>query len=36
VICALRGPGVRFSPHFYTDEHLIDEALRLVRQIAMH
>ncbi|MFF7107746.1 aminotransferase class V-fold PLP-dependent enzyme [Pseudomonas sichuanensis] len=36
VICALRGPGVRFSPHFYTDERLIDEALRLVRQIAMH
>ncbi|WP_460418504.1 aminotransferase class V-fold PLP-dependent enzyme [Pseudomonas sp. microsymbiont 2] len=36
VICALRGPGVRFSPHFHTDDHLIAEALRQVRQIAMH
>lgn len=36
VICALRGPGVRFSPHFYTDQRLIDEVLRQVRQLAMH
>jgi len=36
VICALRGPGVRFSPHFYTDPRLIDEVLRQVRQLAMH
>jgi cysteine desulfurase/selenocysteine lyase len=36
VICAQRGPGVRFSPHFYTDERLIDDALRQVRHIAMH
>ncbi|MBC3438759.1 aminotransferase class V-fold PLP-dependent enzyme [Pseudomonas sp. BW16M2] len=36
VICAVRGPGVRFSPHFYTDHRLIDEVLRQVRQIAMH
>ncbi|TFF37211.1 aminotransferase class V-fold PLP-dependent enzyme [Pseudomonas sp. RIT623] len=35
VICAQRGPGVRFSPHFYTDQRLIDDALRQVRQIAM-
>lgn len=36
VICAVRGPGVRFSPHFYTDHRLIDEVLRQVGQIAMH
>ncbi|MCU7240952.1 aminotransferase class V-fold PLP-dependent enzyme [Pseudomonas peradeniyensis] len=36
VMCAVRGPGVRFSPHFYTDRRLIDEVLRQVRQIAMH
>ncbi|MBS9763404.1 aminotransferase class V-fold PLP-dependent enzyme [Pseudomonas mosselii] len=36
VICAVRGPGVRFSPHFYTDHRLIDEVLRKVGQIAMH
>jgi len=36
VICALRGPGVRFSPHFYTDERLIDEVLCQIRQLAMH
>ncbi|MDH0304485.1 MULTISPECIES: aminotransferase class V-fold PLP-dependent enzyme [unclassified Pseudomonas] len=35
VICAVRGHGVRFSPHFHTNEHLITEALRQVRQIAM-
>jgi len=36
VICAVRGPGVRFSPHFYTDHRLIDEVLRQVGQIAKH
>ncbi|MEI2829195.1 aminotransferase class V-fold PLP-dependent enzyme [Pseudomonas mosselii] len=36
VICAVRDPGVRFSPHFYTDHRLIDEVLRQVGQIAMH
>ncbi|MGE8388053.1 MAG: aminotransferase class V-fold PLP-dependent enzyme [Pseudomonas sp.] len=35
-ICALRGPGVRFSPHFYTNERLIDEAVQQVRRLAMH
>ncbi|MFJ4054035.1 aminotransferase class V-fold PLP-dependent enzyme [Pseudomonas sp. NPDC089743] len=34
-ICALRGPGVRFSPHFYTSEQLIDEAVQQVRRLAM-
>ncbi|MNH35277.1 hypothetical protein D3C79_959490 [compost metagenome] len=35
-ICALRGAGVRFSPHFYTSEQLIDEAVQQVRRLAMH
>lgn len=35
-ICALRGPGVRFSPHFYTDTQLIDEAIQQVRRLAIH
>ncbi|MGF6394003.1 aminotransferase class V-fold PLP-dependent enzyme [Pseudomonas plecoglossicida] len=34
-VCALRGPGVRFSPHFYTDERLIDEAVAQVRRLAI-
>jgi selenocysteine lyase/cysteine desulfurase len=32
VICALRGGGIRFSPHFYTPEAVIDRALAFVRQ----
>lgn len=34
VVCITRGPGVRFSPHFYTSRQVIDETLALVRQIA--
>ncbi|WP_433884982.1 aminotransferase class V-fold PLP-dependent enzyme [Pseudomonas vranovensis] len=34
VICIPRGPGVRFSPHFYTPKQIIDETLAIVRQIA--
>ena len=30
VLCAFRGEGVRFSPHFYTDTKDIDKALNLV------
>jgi len=30
VICAFRGDGIRFSPHFYTDKTKIDKALNLV------
>lgn len=37
---AWRGPtwgtGMRFSPHFYTSEQLIDEAVQQVRRLAMH
>lgn len=34
VVCITRGPGVRFSPHFYTTKQIIDETLLIVRQIA--
>ena len=28
VVCALRGGGIRFSPHFYTPQRVIDETRR--------
>ncbi|VAW77968.1 Cysteine desulfurase [hydrothermal vent metagenome] len=31
VICALRGGGIRFSPHFYTSKAVLDRALALSR-----
>lgn len=34
VICAQRGGGIRFSPHFYTQERVIDETLQLLSQLA--
>ncbi|MDB5980079.1 MAG: class aminotransferase [Pseudomonas sp.] len=34
VVCVQRGPGVRFSPHFYTESRVIDETLAIVRQLA--
>ena len=30
VVCAMRGKGVRFSPHFYTPMDVIDKAIQLV------
>lgn len=33
VSCALRGGGIRFSPHFYTDEALLDRAVTLVKAV---
>ncbi|MGD8498674.1 MAG: aminotransferase, partial [Chromatiales bacterium] len=30
VLCALRGGGIRFSPHFYTPKTALDRALKLV------
>jgi selenocysteine lyase/cysteine desulfurase len=30
VICALRGGGIRFSPHFYTPDSVLDRALGMV------
>ncbi|MCF7202729.1 aminotransferase class V-fold PLP-dependent enzyme [Pseudomonas oligotrophica] len=34
VVCALRGGGIRFSPHFYTTPAVIEETLALLRDIA--
>jgi cysteine desulfurase/selenocysteine lyase len=34
VVCANRGAGIRFSPHFYTAPKIIDEALAVVAQQA--
>ena len=34
VICAFRGDGIRFSPHFYTEPHLIDKAIAIVRDFS--
>jgi selenocysteine lyase/cysteine desulfurase len=33
VICAQRGPGVRFSPHFHTSRSQLDAAVRAVAEI---
>ncbi|MGV8918597.1 MAG: aminotransferase class V-fold PLP-dependent enzyme [Pseudomonas sp.] len=35
VVCITRGPGVRFSPHFYTESRVIDETLAIVRQMVV-
>lgn len=34
VLCACRGDGIRFSPHFYTERQRIDKALELVSDFA--
>jgi selenocysteine lyase/cysteine desulfurase len=31
VVCALRGGGIRFSPHFYNTFEEIDRALELIK-----
>jgi selenocysteine lyase/cysteine desulfurase len=36
VVCLPRGPGIRFSPHFYTPSRVIEETLAIVKRIAMH
>ncbi|MBK3867833.1 aminotransferase class V-fold PLP-dependent enzyme [Pseudomonas stutzeri] len=36
VVCALRGGGIRLSPHFYTAEHVIEETLALLHGLAAH
>lgn len=35
VVCALRGGGIRFSPHFYNSLEEIDRALGLVSSVAV-
>ncbi|HHH44438.1 MAG TPA: aminotransferase class V-fold PLP-dependent enzyme [Gammaproteobacteria bacterium] len=32
VVCALRGGGIRFSPHFYTPESVLERALHLAHK----
>ncbi|MGD8583472.1 MAG: aminotransferase, partial [Gammaproteobacteria bacterium] len=32
VVCAMRGHGIRFSPHFHTTIESIDRAVALVEQ----
>ena len=33
VICALRGGGIRFSPHFYTSHHKLDKAVSVLKAL---
>lgn len=33
VVCAARGGGIRWSPHFYTPQRVLDEALRILRDL---
>ncbi len=35
VLCAARGGGIRFSPHFYTPRHRLDEALNRLEELAV-
>ncbi len=34
VICAMRGPGIRLSPHFYNDDEEIRRAIELASQLS--
>ncbi|AGI25068.1 class V aminotransferase [Pseudomonas sp. ATCC 13867] len=34
VVCIQRGAGIRFSPHFYTSEQVIEETLALIANLA--
>jgi len=34
VVCIPRGPGLRLSPHFYTEKRVIDEAIERIKQFA--
>ncbi|MCB2262319.1 MAG: aminotransferase class V-fold PLP-dependent enzyme [Candidatus Thiosymbion ectosymbiont of Robbea hypermnestra] len=34
VICARRGGGIRFSPHFYTPQEVLERAVRITAEIA--
>lgn len=34
VVCIPRGPGLRLSPHFYTEKRVIDETIAIVAAIA--
>ena len=34
IVCAQRGAGIRFSPHFYTTGQVLDETLAVISQLA--
>jgi len=34
VICARRGGGIRFSPHFYTSHSVLEQAVRMTAEVA--
>ena len=34
IVCAQRGGGIRFSPHYYTRPEVIEDSLRVVRDLA--
>ncbi len=36
VICAARGGGIRWSPHFYTPQSVLDKALTILRDLLQH
>jgi len=33
VICALRGGGIRFSPHFYTNNETLNKAISILKSL---
>ena len=33
IVCALRGGGVRLSPHFYTRPDVIEQTLTVIRRL---
>ena len=34
VICAYRGDGIRFSPHFHTEIRVMEKALKIVKNFS--
>ena len=34
VVCAQRGGGIRFSPHFYTSKTIIKKAVRIAAEVS--
>lgn len=36
VICAYRGGGIRFSPHFYTPQSVMDKAVSNMKELLFH
>ena len=36
LVCAPRGGGIRFSPHFYTDEAVLEQAVAITRETFPH